>query len=112
MRIRAEHLLTAFGLGFLLLALPVWAHTDTTQMEISSPTVIAGTQLKPGEYELRVKDGATQASIVQDGKVVAEVPCQWIQLPKKAESSQITFSNDQITEIDFGGKTEALQFHS
>jgi hypothetical protein len=110
MRIRAEHILTGLGLGFLFLALPVWAHTESTQIEISSPTVIAGTQLKPGDYELRVKDGAPEASIVQDGKVVAEVPCQWIQLPKKAESSQVLLSNDKITEIDFGGKTEALQF--
>jgi hypothetical protein len=110
MRIRTEHLLTALGLGFLFLALPVWAHTESTQMEISSPTMIAGTQLKPGDYEVRVKDGAPQASIVQDGQVVAEVPCQWIQLPRKAESSQVLLTNDKITEIDFGGKTEALQF--
>jgi hypothetical protein len=108
MRIRAKHLIT--GLGVLCLTLPVWAHTDSTELEITQPTVIADTQLSPGDYEIRVKDGATQASVVQDGKVVAEVPCQWIQLPKKPVNSQVISSNNQITEVDFGGKTEAVQF--
>ncbi len=109
MRIRATHLLA--GLGVVFLTLPVWAHTNSTEVEINNPTVIAGTRLNPGDYEIKVKDGASQASIIQDDKEVAQVPCQWIQLPKKAENSEVIFSNDQITEIDFGGKTEALQFH-
>ena len=72
--------------------------------------MIAGTQLSPGDYEIKVKDGATQASVVQDGKVVAQVPCQWIQLSKKPVNSQVISSNNQITEVDFSGKTEAVQF--
>jgi hypothetical protein len=108
MRIHAKHVLA--GLGVVFLTLPVWAHTNSADLQIDNPAVIGGTQLKPGQYELRVKDGATQVSVVQDGKVVAQVPCKWIQLPKKAENSEVTVSENRVSEIDFSGKTEAVQF--
>jgi hypothetical protein len=108
MFIRAKHLVT--GVAAIFLAFPVWAHTETTTVGISNPTAIAGTQLAPGEYEVKVQDAANQVSVIRDGKVVAEVPCHWIQLPKKADSSEIILTKNQITQIDFRGKTEAIQF--
>jgi hypothetical protein len=109
MRIRAKHFLA--GLSVVFLTLPVWAHTDSTGLEITKTTIIAGTQLNPGNYEFKVKDGASQVSVIRDGKVVAQVPCQWVQLPKRAEDSEVIFSDNQITEIDFGGQTEAVKFN-
>lgn len=108
MRIRVKYILA--GLGVVLLTLPVWARTESAELEVTEATEIAGTQLRPGEYEIKVKDGAAQVSVVRDGKTVAQVPCQWIQLPNKAANSQVITSNNKVTEVDFGGKTEALQF--
>ena len=46
-------------------------------------TTIGGTQLKAGDYQLKVKDNATELQVTHDGKVVAQVPVKWIQLPNK-----------------------------
>ena len=107
MFIRTKHLVT--GIAAIFLAFPVWAHTESTTIEIRNPTAIAGTPLAPGEYELKVQDAANQLSVIRDGKVVAEVPCRWIQLPQKAGDSEVQFTENQITQIDFGGKIEAIQ---
>ncbi|MGB6199799.1 MAG: hypothetical protein WA871_15535 [Candidatus Acidiferrales bacterium] len=107
MRIHAKYFLT--GVAVVFLALPVWAQTETTELTIDHPETIGATQLKPGDYEFRVKSDATQLEVLQEGSVVAQIPCHWIQLPNKAETTQVSTSNDKITEIDFGGKTAAVQ---
>ncbi len=108
MHIRAKHYLA--GVAVVFLALPLWSHTESAQVDIDHPVTISGTQLQPGQYELRVKDYANQAVVTKDGNVVAQVPCHWIQLPKEPQYSQVMFTKNQITEVDFGGKTQAVEF--
>jgi hypothetical protein len=107
MRIHAKHFLT--GIAVVALALPVGAQTRSTDLSIDHPETIGTTQLQPGDYELRVKADATQLDVVRDGNVVAQVPCQWVQLPTKAAVTQIQANGDKITEIDFAGQTAAVQ---
>jgi hypothetical protein len=107
MRIHPKYFLAGFAA--ILLALPVWAQTESTDLTIDHPETIGTTQLQPGDYHLRVKTDATQLEVEQNGAVVAEVPCHWIQLPNKPDATQIQTSNDKITEIDFSGKTAAVQ---
>jgi hypothetical protein len=99
------------GLAILALAAPIWARprTESTPLDLAPPAGWAGTQLKPGSYQLQAVQDQNQIKVVRDGKVVAQVPCQWIQLPKKAEFSEVIMTKNQITQIDFGGKTAAVQ---
>jgi hypothetical protein len=95
----------------LLAALPAWAaHTYTTTWSVSQPTTIGDSVIKPGEYEIRVEEGQTKLQIMGHGKVVAEVPCHWIQLPSKAAASEVEVDSNKVTSVQFGGKTAALDF--
>jgi hypothetical protein len=94
-----------------MIAAPIWAaHTNSVTWNVSQPATIGGTEIKPGEYVIRVEDGGTQLEIVSRGKVVAQVPCQWTQLPQKATASEVDVDSGQVTAVKFGGKTAALSF--
>lgn len=96
----------------LLLAMPIWAaHVNSVSWNVSQPTMIGGTQVKPGDYLIRVDDGGTQLDILSRGKVVAQVPCQWTQLSQKAQASEVDVDNGQVTQVKFGGKTSAVSFN-
>jgi hypothetical protein len=110
MRLRVNHYLTGLAAAAMLTA-PVWAGTKSIDLDVDHNVTIAGTQLAPGDYKISVPEGATQANVMQNGNVIATVPCQWIQLPQKASYSQVQFNQDKVTEVDFSGKTEAVQFH-
>jgi len=111
MRFYAKQLL---GMAALIaLALPVWGRTATVWFESDGTTTIGQTQLKAGEYQLKVKDNATQLEVTtQDGKVVTEVPVTWIQLQKKPANTEVIMNKDRVVEVDFGGKTQALKVQS
>ena len=99
-------------LALLAMAAPVWAHTRTATAYLIDTTTIGATTLKPGEYQFKVEESATQLQVMQDNKVVARVPVQWVQLPNKATGTQVVLNNKQITEVDFGGSTQAVQISS
>ena len=109
MQIRAKHY--GIALAVFMMAAPVWAHKDTAQLTVTEPATIGSTQLKAGDYNLEVKDNQTQLKVIDinSGKTVAEVPFQWIQLQHKPNTTQVLVNNNQITEVDFGGKTQAVQ---
>ena len=95
----------------LLLAVPIWAaHTNSVAWNVAQPTTIGGTEVKPGDYVLRAEDGGSQLEILSHGKVVAQVPCQWTQLPQKAQDSEVDIDAGQVTQVKFGGKTAAISF--
>ncbi len=98
-------------LAGLLIATPIWAsHTSTISWNVSSPTMIGGTEVKPGEYVIRIDDGATQAEVMSHGKMVVEVPVQWTQLTEKARASEVDVDSGKVTQIKIGGKTSAVDF--
>jgi hypothetical protein len=95
----------------LLLAAPIWAaHTNTISWNVSSPTTIGGTEIKPGQYTMLIDDGATQVEVMAKGKTVAEVPAQWTQLTQKANASEVDVDSGKVTQIKIGGKTSAVSF--
>ncbi|HXN97561.1 MAG TPA: hypothetical protein VN881_00720 [Candidatus Acidoferrales bacterium] len=110
MRSKSIQLLAAFTL--LTLAAPVWARTHSATAISDGSTTVAGTQLKAGDYELKVDDNASQLQVIQNGKVVAQAPVQWIQLPQKAADTTVLLDGNKIVEVDFGGKTQAVQIVS
>jgi len=95
----------------LLLAAPVWAaHVNTISWTVSKATTLGTTEIKPGDYQLKVEDGQSQLDVYSHGKMIAQVPCHWIQLPSKAAASEVEVDSDKVTQIEFGGKTGALDF--
>lgn len=110
MRLNALQFAGLFAL--LALATPVWAHTDSATIESNGNTSIAGTQLKAGEYQLKVQDNADHLQVTQNGKVIAQVPVKWVQLNNKAPQTEVNINANQIVEVDFAGKTQAVQIQS
>lgn len=99
-------------LAFAFVTLPVWAaHTDSMVWEPTQAITIGTTQVQPGHYELRAEEGQSNLQVIKDGKVIASVPCNWMQLPNKAEYSEVQSNGNQVTQVEFGGRTEAIQFN-
>jgi hypothetical protein len=100
------------SLTLLTLAAPVWARTHSAAGISDGATTVAGTQLKAGDYQLKIQDNGTQLQVIQDGKVLAQVPIKWIQLPQKPSNNEVVLDNNQIVEVEFGGDTQAIQIIS
>lgn len=109
MHIRARQGLIA--VATLLLAFPVWAGSNKAQLTVTQSTTIGSTQLKPGNYNLEVKENAAQLRVTDadNGKVIAQVPVQWITLKDKPSTTAVIVNENQVTEVDFGGKTQAIR---
>ncbi len=102
------------GLALVFFAIPVWArpdtlHTDVARWEADHATTIGTTQLEPGNYQFKARESQDQLEVVQDGRVVAQIPCHWIQLPTKAANTEITIKDNQVVQVQFEGRTEAVQ---
>jgi hypothetical protein len=100
------------GLAILVFALAVWARPDKTYQatwDTSQATMIGHTQIMPGTYRVEARTNQNTLDILRNGKVVAQVPCHWIQLPKKAEYTEVDTNRNQLVEIEFSGKTEAVR---
>lgn len=111
MRIHANKFLG--GLAVLAVALPLWAgpspHNDSIPFDVTNAATVGQTQLAPGHYTLEANEASNELNIRQNGKMVASVPCHWVQLPQKAHDSEVLSSNSRVTEIDFRGRIEALK---
>jgi len=98
------------AMAVLLLAAPIWAaRTDSAQFIASRPTVVGNTHLKPGNYTFRAEEAQNTLEVMQDGRVLAQVPCHWVTLSKKADSTEVNENGSQIVEVEFAGRTEAVQ---
>ncbi|MGA8101224.1 MAG: hypothetical protein WB869_03665 [Candidatus Acidiferrales bacterium] len=97
-------------LAILAIATPIWARAKSVDLNLTDSATIGTTQLQPGDYQLRVEEGANQVTVVQHDKVIAEVPCHWVQLQSKPRSTEVNSSSNRITEVDFAGDIQAVQF--
>ena len=102
------------GAAALLMVVPIWAkpkpdRTDTATWEPIEAVTVGTTQIQPGNYTLRAQESGKTLEVLHDGKVVAQVPCHWIELPKKAENTEVSTNDNKVTQIQFAGRTEAVQ---
>ena len=97
----------------LILTAPAWAasnssHKDSTTFDVSQATTIGNTQLQPGHYTFEANEDPEPIERAQGWQSnFATVPCHWVQLEKKASSSEILSNNNQVNEVRFGGRTQA-----
>lgn len=94
-------MLTVFML--LALAIPAPAKTIHSSFTLRSPAKLAGTQLKPGDYDVNADD--TRVTLWSNGKVVAEAKVEWKDGTSKASQTSLLIAGDEIKEIRFVGKT-------
>ena len=98
--------------AFSLITLPVWAaHSDSFSWEIHESTAIGNFQVEPGNYLLRAEEGQSELQIIKDGKVIAKVPCRWTHLANKASSSEVKTLDNEIIQLQFAGRRQAIQFN-
>lgn len=101
------------GLAVLAMALPLWAgpssHNDSMPFDVTATATVGQTQLAPGHYTFEANEASNELNIRQNGKMVASVPCHWVQLPQKAHDSEVLSNNNRVTQVDFRGRTEALK---
>ncbi len=104
------------GLVITFLAIPLSARPNSDRMDKaqwspSQESKIGDKDFAPGNYQLTAPETGNQLSIYKDGKVVAEVPCHWIQLPRKASDTAVfTDPMNTVTQVQFSGRTAAIQF--
>jgi hypothetical protein len=107
MHLRAKHVLAGFA-AFILVT-PVWARTYKASWTVNTPVSIGGTQVKAGEYQLNADDAKKELTVLQNGKVLATVPGQWVKLPKKADYNAIDTDGGKVSQVRFGGSDQAFQ---
>jgi hypothetical protein len=108
MSIRAIASATIFAAA--LLALPVLANGTASALYSTSQAVTVGqTQLKPGTYSFRAAEGQNEVEILQNGRVIAKVPCHWVKLAAKAQESEVATDSGRVTEVSFRGNEQAAQ---
>ena len=81
MSLRVKHFIAV--LAVVALTSPVWARTYKETIAPDKDTMIGGTQLKAGSYDLAGDPAKKELQILLNGKVMATVPGQWIKLPQK-----------------------------
>jgi hypothetical protein len=109
LRVRSRLIAAVVATG---MSLPVWVTAAPDSMRktihIGSSATVAGKPLTEGDYDLVVS--GNQAKFSNKGKVVAEVPCTWKTLPNKADHDVVMMDGSAVTEIEFQGKTQAIDF--
>ncbi len=98
----------------LILTAPAWSastpsHKDSTAFDVAQAATIGDTHLQPGHYTFEANEDQSRLNVIKDGKVIATVPCHWVQLKKKPSSSEVLSNKNQVNEIKFEGRTQAAQ---
>jgi hypothetical protein len=102
---------TIATLVFVLAALPASAaHIDSVDWDTPRSVAIGTTQIQPGKYQLKAEEGKSELTIMSKGKIIATIPCHWMELPTKADTSSVATDGDKVTQVEFGGRTSAIQF--
>ena len=107
MKIRYADLL--FASAILAMAAPAWAHTDTAMLTFDKSAHVGSTMLDPGNYKVRAEENGKQLEFEKNGKIVAQIPCHWVQLNAKPQSDEALINHDTVQEIRFAGRDSAAQ---
>ncbi len=94
-------------IAFSTLALAIASAAPSYSIKLFDPATLNGTQLKPGEYRLEVKDNK---AVLKLGKQVVEAPVTVENTPSKIGTTSVKSVNGQIQEIRLGGTTTKLIF--
>ena len=92
-----------------MLAMAAVASAKSYSITLFEPSVIGGTELKPGAYTLELKD---QKVVIRKGKQMGEAPVKVESADSKFPSTIVRYSNGDgkyhIQEIHLGGTNMKL----
>jgi hypothetical protein len=83
-----------FAFSFALMAMAVASAADTYRITLFQPSIVAGTELKPGEYKVTVTDNK---AVIAAGKKSVETSV-------KVESGDSKFSSTTVRYLTADGK--------
>jgi hypothetical protein len=108
MRLISSKYLPLFAFAFI--SLPGYGHADIASWEPTQITTIGNAQIQPGKYLLKTNEAYTDLEVIEGGKVIATTICYWTDLPQKAAATEVKVSNNQVTEVQFRGRSVAILF--
>jgi hypothetical protein len=89
------------------------ANKNQANFTLSSAAKVGSTDLQPGDYksEWKAESGnSVKVDILRHGKTVATVEGKLKDLPANMTHDAVVFNNNQIDEIDFGSRKQAVVF--
>lgn len=97
--------------ALLILALAI-ASASTHTVTLFQPSVVSGTELKPGDYKLTLE---SDKAIIQKGKEKVEATVKVQSGDAKFSSTSVRYTSEagkyKIREIRLGGTTTTLVFN-
>lgn len=93
----------------LALATPIFARSVSQPLDLDQPATIGSTTLRPGHYDVQADLNSYQVRITQNRKLVATVEGKIVTLAQKAPYGSVIFDGRRIHEIQFSGKSEAIE---
>ena len=97
--------------GFATLALAVASAAASYKVTLFQPSTINGTELKPGDYKIELKDNK---AVVKGGKSVVEADAKLENGSEKFGTTSVRYTNAdgkmKVQEIRLGGTTSKIVF--
>jgi hypothetical protein len=96
-------------LGFASAALAIASAAGTSySVTFFQPVTVNGTQLKPGDYKVELKND--NMAVIKQGKTATEAPVKVENENQKYSRSSVRLDGNQLQEIRVGGTTMRLVF--
>ena len=100
-----------FAFSFALMAMAVASAADTYRITLFQPSVVAGTELKPGEYKVTVTDNK---AVIATGKKSVEAAVKVETGDSKFASTTVRYQTTdgkyKVQEIRLGNTNKKLVF--
>ena len=94
-------------LGFTSIALAVASAASSYNVTFYQPVMINGSELKPGDYKLELKD---KTAVIKQGKTVTEAPVKIENDGQKFQRTAVRMNGTQVEEIRIGGTNTRVVF--
>ena len=99
-------------IAFATVALAVASAAANYKVTLFQPSVISGTELKPGDYKIEVNDNKV---VVKNGKTSVEAAVKIETNGEKFNSTSVRYNSEngkyQVQEIRLGGTNTKLVFN-
>jgi hypothetical protein len=93
--------------GFASLALAIASAASSYNVTFYQPVMISGSELKPGDYKLELKD---KTAVIKQGKTVTEAPVTVATDNQKYSRTSVRLNGMQVEEIRIGGTNTRIVF--
>ena len=94
---------------FVVLGMAVIASAKSYSITLFEPSIIGGSELKPGDYKLELKD---EKVVIRKGKQIGEAPVKVETADSKYSTTTVRYRNGdgkyRIQEIHLGGTNMKL----